>query len=123
MPPISSYSCKSISVINKGDRGPYLVDLLEVPKMFQNVLQYVWELKLRILANEPETTNNRPKCLPYFVEPCHENHDEKLPSQNVTNIETSDAESKHTHFPSICVYQYPSSTVAASEDRCNSATY
>ena len=36
-------------VLNMGSEGPDLVDLLVVPKMFQNVLQYVWESTLVIL--------------------------------------------------------------------------
>ena len=46
---ISSYIVFSISVINKGLDGPCLVDLLEVPKTFQKVLQYIQEPKLTIL--------------------------------------------------------------------------
>ena len=39
----------SVLVINEGCKGPDLVDLFEVPKMFQKVLQYVRESKLAIL--------------------------------------------------------------------------
>ena len=45
------FSCVSwsISVITKGYRDPDLVDFLEVPKMFQNILEYVCKPSLAIL--------------------------------------------------------------------------
>ena len=47
----SIFSCIrwSISVINKGCKGPDLVIVFEVPEMVQKVLEYVWEPELAIL--------------------------------------------------------------------------
>ena len=43
------YICCSFFVMNKGPGGRDLVTFLEVPEMFQEVLQYVRELKFAIL--------------------------------------------------------------------------
>ena len=41
-PPYVSFFLFTISVINKGSEGRYLVTFLEVPKIFKQVLGYVW---------------------------------------------------------------------------------
>ena len=41
---------QSISGINKGSRGRYFVNILEVPKMAQKVLQYVPKPQLTFLS-------------------------------------------------------------------------
>ena len=52
---------QDIVVINKGSRDPYLVDVLEVPKMSNKILEYVRKPKLAI-AESLKTINipNKP---------------------------------------------------------------
>ena len=52
-----------ISVINNWLRGRYLVTFLEVPEMFQKVLEYVRESRLAIWEElrTPQKTNDKQK--------------------------------------------------------------